>query len=219
MNDYKVIVNVTIGKNAEIGDYGIIGLRPKNADGEERTINGKESAIRSHTAIYAGNTIGDSFNTGHNTIIREGNSIGNNVSVGSNTTLEIGNKIGNNVKIHSNCIIGEYVIIEDYAWIGPSVITLVTLHPPCPKYEECTKHDPIVIKKNAKIGGNVTLTPSITIGENSLVGGGAVVTRDIPANSVAVGNPAKVIKKIDELDCKEPYFSKPYEWEDKSRKG
>ena len=219
MTDYKIIGNVKIGEGTEIGDYAIIGLMPKKFSGEEKTVIGEKSIIRSHTVIYSGNRIGSHFNTGHNTVIREGNSIGDRVSIGSNTTLEIGNKIGNNVKIHSNCIIGEFVIIEDYAWIGPSVITLATLHPPCPKYEECAKKDPITIKKNAKIGGNVTLTPGITIGENSLIGAGAVVTRDIPPNSVAVGNPARVIKKIDELDCKEPYFSKPYEWEDEERKG
>ncbi len=219
MADYKLIGNIAIGEDVTIGDYAIIGVPAKKFDGDNRTVIGGGSTIRSHTVIYAGNTIGKRLNTGHNTIIREGNSIGDNVSVGSNTTLEIGNRIGNNVKIHSNCIIGEYVIIEDYVWIGPSVITLATLHPPCPKYEECARKDPIVIKKNAKIGGNVTLTPGITIGENSLIGAGAVVTRDIPPNSVVVGNPARVIKTIDELDCKEPYFSRPYEWEDEIRKG
>ncbi len=218
MADYKLIGKIDLGKDVIIGDYAIIGIPPKNFSGEPRTIIGDGGNIRSHTVIYGGNTIGMGFNTGHNTIIREGNIIGDNVSIGSNTTLEIGNRIGNNVKIHSNCIIGEYVIIEDYAWIGPSVITLATLHPPCPKYEECAKHDPVTIKKNAKIGGNVTLTPGVTIGENSLVGAGAVVTKNIPPNSVAVGSPARVIKGIDELECKEPYFSKAYEWEDKNRK-
>ncbi len=219
MADYKIIGEVTIGEAVKIEDYAIIGLRPKNFESAEKTVIGRNSTIRSHTVIYANNIIGERFNTGHNTIIREKNIIGNNVSVGSNTTLEIGNRIANNVKIHSNCIIGEYVIIEDYAWIGPSVITLATLHPPCPKYEECARNNPIVIKKNAKIGGNVTLTPGVTIGENSLIGAGSVVTRDIPSNSVAVGNPARVIKAIDELDCKEPYFSRPYEWEEEIRKG
>lgn len=219
MADYKVIGDVTIGENVEFGEYVIIGIIPKKAGKSNKTVIGKNSVIRSHTVIYAGNNIGRHFNTGHNTIIREHNIIGDNVSIGSNTTLEIGNRIGNNVKIHSNCIIGEFVVIEDYAWIGPSVITLATLHPPCPRYEECAMNDPIVIKKNAKIGGNVTLSPGITIGENSLIGAGAVVTRDIPPDSVAVGNPARVIKTIDELDCKEPYFSRPYEWEDEKRRG
>jgi len=219
MANYKVMDNVSIGKNVDIGDYVIIGIVPKRAKEKETTSIGDKSVIRSHTVIYAGTNIGEHFNTGHNTVIRENNSIGNNVSIGSNTTLEIGNKIGNNVKIHSNCIIGEFVVIEDYAWIGPSVITLATLHPPCPRYEECAMHDPIVIKKNAKIGGNVTLTPGVIIGENSLIGAGSVVTHNILPNSVAVGNPAKVIKTIDELDCKEPYFSRPYEWEEEKRRG
>lgn len=218
MADYKIIGDVTIGEGATIGDYVIIGIGSKNRS-HGKTAIGRNSTIRSHTVIYTDNIIGEEFNTGHNAIIRERNIIGDNVSVGSNTTLEIGNRIGDNVKIHSNCLIGEYVIIEDYVWIGPSLITLATLHPPCPRYEECAKHDPIVIKKNAKIGGNVTLTPGVIIGENSLIGAGSVVTHNIPPNSVAVGNPAKVIKQIDELECKEPYFSRPYEWEEEKRRG
>ncbi len=85
------------------------------------------------------------------------------------------------------------------------------LHPPCPKWDECGKG--IVIEENAKIGGNVTIGPRLTIGKNSLIGCGSVVLESIPENSVAVGNPAKVVKKISELKCDLEYFDVPYEWE------
>jgi len=66
------------------------------------------------------------------------------------------------------------------------------------------------IKKGARIGVNATLLPGITVGEDSLVGAGAVVTRDVPPRSVVVGNPARVTKTIDELECKAGVKEKPY---------
>ncbi len=56
-----------------------------------------------------------------------------------------------------------------------------------------------IIEENAKIGANATILPGITIGKNSIVGAGSVVTKDVPPNCVVAGNPAKVINKIDNL--------------------
>ncbi len=198
-----------IGKNAKIGEYVLLGVQPKKAT--EKLIIGDNAVIRSHTVIYAGNRIGDNFQTGHGVLIRENNTIGNNVSVGSHTVIERDNVIEDNVRIHSHCFIPEFVLIKKKAWLGPRVTILNVLHPPCPKFEECAKS--VIIEENAKIGGNVTILPRVRIGKNSLIGAGAVVTKDIPPDSVAVGNPARVIKSIKELDCVLGYYATPYEWE------
>ena len=202
--------DINIGKNQKIGKYVILGVIPSKSSAKKLTI-GDNAVIRSHSVIYAGNKIGDNFQTGHGVLIRENNIIGDNVSIGSHTVIERDNKIGNKVRIHSNCFIPEFVKIHDKAWIGPGVTILNILHPPCPKFEECAKS--VVIKENAKIGGNVIIGPRVTIGKNSLIGFGSVVTKDIPKNSVAVGNPAKVTKKINDLKCVLGYFKIPYEWE------
>jgi len=210
--------NVELGDNCFVGPNSILGeptaefYNKKNYQNPPLKI-GKGSIIRSYTILYGGSTISDNLKTGHGAIIRERNKIGNNVSIGCKSELMPGNKIGNNVKIHSNCIIGEFAIIEDNVWIGPSVVTLATLHPPCPKSEECAVHDPINIKRNAKIGGNVTILPGVVIGENSLIGGGTVVTKNAPPDTVVIGNPGKAVKKVDELTCKEKFYKIPYEWE------
>lgn len=60
---------------------------------------------------------------------------------------------------------------------------------------------PVVIKKNAWIGAGVTILPGVTIGENAIVGAAAVVTKDVPANTIVVGNPARIVRKV-ELDNK-----------------
>lgn len=89
--------------------------------------------------------------------------------------------------------------IGDDCQIGPNVQLLTPTHPIDPRQRlarlEAAK--PIVLEANVWLGGGVIVCPGITIGENSVVGAGAVVTKDIPANSVAVGNPARVIRAID----------------------
>ncbi|HDN50536.1 MAG TPA: N-acetyltransferase [Thermoplasmatales archaeon] len=199
-----------IGKNAVIEEHVVLGVQPKKATGE--LVIGDNATIRSHTVIYAGNVIGDHFQTGHGALIRENNRIGNNVSVGSHTVIERENVIEDNVRIHTGCFIPEFVVIKKGAWLGPRTTILNVLHPPCPKFEECAKS--VVIEEHAKIGGNVTILPRVTIGRNALIGAGSVVTRDIPPDSVAVGNPARVTKTIKDLDCILGYYDTPYEWEE-----
>lgn len=82
--------------------------------------------------------------------------------------------------------------------IGPNVQLLTPTHPlqPEPRRDKLEAARPIVIGDNVWLGGGVIVCPGVTIGENSVVGAGAVVTRDLPANVVAVGNPARVIKTI-----------------------
>ncbi len=202
--------NVIIGNNARIGEYVLLGVEPRKPTRKLQI--GNNAVIRSHTVIYAGNKIGDNFQTGHGALIRENNVIGNNVSIGSHTVVERENIIEDDVRIHSHCFIPEFVIIKKKAWIGPRVTILNVLHPPCPKWEECAKN--VVIEENAKIGGNVTILPRVKIGKNSLIGAGSVVTKDVPPDSVVAGNPARVIKKVKELECILGYYKTPYEWEE-----
>jgi len=189
-------MNADIGKDAEIGDYVLIG----HGEGE-KTVIGDNAKIRSHTVIYAGTKIGNNFQTGHGVLVREKNEIGNDVSIGSHTVVEHSVKIGNNVRIHSSAEIPEYTVLEDDVWIGPQAVLTNSRYPRSKNSKE-TRKGPL-IKKNAKIGANATILPGVTIGENALVGAGSVVTKDVPASKVVVGNPAHVIKDIAELEVYE----------------
>jgi acetyltransferase-like isoleucine patch superfamily enzyme len=80
----------------------------------------------------------------------------------------------------------------------------------CPKYKECKRG--AIVEDFARIGANSTILPGVRIGRNSLVGAGSVVTKDVPANSIVIGNPAKVVKEIDDLKCFPGFFEKPYQW-------
>ncbi len=202
MENCKIYKKVKTGKNCEIGSYSIIGFPPKGKkDGDLETIMGDNAIVRSHTVIYAGNEIGNNFQTGHGAFLRELNKIGNNVSIGTHSIVEHHVIIEDNVRIHSQAFIPEYSILKKGCWIGPNVVLTNVKYPLSPRAKQELKGP--IIEENAKIGANATILPGVTIGKNSIVGAGSVVTKHVPPNCVVAGNPAKVINKIDNLPYKE----------------
>jgi len=189
----KIYPNVSLGANVVIEDYCVIGAPFKGHQGEA-TVIGDNALIRAHTVIYAGNRIGNNFQTGNKVNIRELNEIGNDVSIGTHSVIEHHVKIGDYVRIHSLAFIPEFTRLEESCWIGPSVTITNAKFPKSPNVKNELKG--VVIKKNAKIGAQVTLLPAVIVGENSLIGAGSVVTSDVAPNGIYAGNPARYIRKI-----------------------
>jgi len=207
----RIYPGVSIGPGSVVHGPSIVGQPPRGAEAGELPVTiGREAVIRPFTTIYAGNRIGDRFQTGQGASIRENNRIGDGVSVGTHAILEFDNIIGNNVRIHSGCFL-EMVTVEDDVFIGPNTVFTDDPHPMnCPRYKECLGG--ARVETLARIGANVTVLPGIVIGKNSLVGAGSVVTDDVPPDCVAVGSPARVIKKISDLRCPPGFFKRPYLW-------
>jgi len=203
--------NVEMGEGTIIDVPSIIGKSPRGArEGELPLRIGRNSHVRPFSTLYAGSSMGDNFQTGQGVSIREDNVIGNNVSIGTNSVLEFGNRIGDFSRIHSNCFM-EMVTIGRYVFVGPNVVFTDDPHPMgCPKYQECKGG--AIVEDYVRIGAHSTILPGVRIGRNSLIGAGSVVVKDVPPDSVVTGNPAKVIKKIDELVCFKGFFDKPYTW-------
>ena len=129
-----------------------------------------------------------------------GCSIGDNSKVGTFVEIQKGATIGNNCKISSHSFICEGVHIADNCFIGHGVMFTNDLFPRAtnPDGSQQTDEDwslvETFIEKGASIGSNATILCGVTIGENALIGAGSVVVKDVPANSVVVGNPARVVK-------------------------
>jgi acetyltransferase-like isoleucine patch superfamily enzyme len=107
-------------------------------------------------------------------------------------------RIGRNVFINHACSFLDMggITIEDHVLIGPKVNLITENHPIDPADRRALICKPIVIKRNAWIGAAATILPGVTIGENAVVAAGAVVSRDVPANTIVGGVPAKFIKAI-----------------------
>ena len=100
-----------------------------------------------------------------------------------------------------------HIYVGDYTMFGPNVILATAGHPILPKLrQEAYQYNmPVHIGKNCWLGAGVILLPGVTIGDNTVIGAGSVVTKDIPSNVVAVGNPCRVLREINEHD-KKYYF-------------
>lgn len=130
--------------------------------------------------------------------------IGDNSKIGTFVEIQKGASIGRNCKVSSHSFICEGVTVEDNVFIGHGVIFINDRYPRATnsfgglQTEEDWVCVPTRIKEGASIGSNATILCGITVGENAVVGAGSVVTKDVAANAVVAGNPARVIKKIEQ---------------------
>ena len=196
---WLVYPNVIFSEPISIGDFVIIGVPPRNTGaGELETRIGENAVIRSHGVIYAGNKIGDNFQTGHGVMIRELNEIGNDVSIGTHSIIEHHVILGDGVRVHSNVFIPEYSRVEAGAWIGPNVVFTNARYPLSAGAKTSLKGP--LIMSGAKIGANSTLLPGVRVGVGALIGAGSVVTKDVPDYAVFVGNPARFVRYVTAIE-------------------
>lgn len=129
--------------------------------------------------------------------------VGDDTKIGAFVEIQKNATVGKNCKISSHSFICEGVEIEDNVFIGHSVTFINDTYPRATtpdgqlQAEKDWKVERTVVKKGASIGSGVTVLANLTIGENAIVGGGSVVTRDVPANAIVVGNPARLKRFVD----------------------
>ncbi len=128
--------------------------------------------------------------------------VGRNTKIGAFVEIQRNAKVGSNCKISSHTFICEGVTIEDNVFIGHGVTFINDAYPRATNLggevqtERDWKVSPTLVKRGASIGSGVTILCNVTVGENAIVGAGSVVTKDVPANSIAAGNPARVLRQI-----------------------
>ena len=134
--------------------------------------------------------IGEGTKIWHFSHIMSGAIIGNNCNLGQNVVVSPKVILGNNVRVQNNVSIYEGVICEDDVFLGPSAVLTNVINP---RSAVSRKHEfkTTLIKKGASIGANATIVCGNTIGEYAFIGAGAVVTKDVPAYALIVGNPGR----------------------------
>ena len=110
-------------------------------------------------------------------------------------------RIGKNVFINTACVFTDLggITLEDNVLLAPRVNIITVNHPTDPKTRRGVIVKPVVIKQNAWIGAGATVLAGVTVGENAIVAAGSVVTKDVPANTIVAGVPAKIVKTIGEV--------------------
>jgi acetyltransferase-like isoleucine patch superfamily enzyme len=127
--------------------------------------------------------------------------IGDHTKIGAFVEIQKNATVGKNCKVSSHTFICEGVTIEDDVFIGHSVTFINDSYPRATsegqlQTEADWKVEKTLVKKGASIGSGTTVLSRVTIGENAIVGAGSVVTRDVPANTIVAGNPAKILRSI-----------------------
>ena len=149
-----------------------------------------------HESSYADKNviIGRDTKIWHFSHIQSGSRIGKNCTIGQNVNIGHNVIIGNSVKIQNNVSVYEGVELEDYVFCGPSMV-FTNIKLPRSEYPQQGSEFYVktIVRKSATIGANATVVCGIEIGEYALVGAGAVLTRDVPAYGMVVGNPGKIV--------------------------
>ena len=156
--------------------------------------------IFTHESAYIDENveIGEGTKIWHFSHVQSGAIIGKNCSIGQN--VNIGNNviIGNSVKIQNNVSIYEGVELEDYVFCGPSMVFTNIRVPRSEFPQKGSKYyEKTLVKKSASIGANATIICGVTIGRYALIGSGAVVTKDVPDYALVIGNPGRIVGKVD----------------------
>jgi len=190
------MAEVIVGAGLRADPDVVIGYPPSREVRTDLRL-GSNATLRSGTVLYSGSRIGSGLQTGHNVVIREECVLGDDVSVWSNSVVDYGSRIGDRVKIHTSCYVAQYTEIEEDAFLAPGVTIANDLYPGQPASAKVMSGP--WIGARAQIGVNVTILPFVRIGAGCLIGAGAVVVLDIPAGTVAFGNPAVVRGRVDDL--------------------
>ncbi|MFE3982722.1 MULTISPECIES: DapH/DapD/GlmU-related protein [unclassified Priestia] len=192
-----ILKGTQIGNNVEIGSNCVLGIQPgSNKRMRKISQNYNQLIIKNNTkignvvSIYLGTLISENVFIGDHASIRENVSVEEGTVIGRAAIVELNSRIGKNCTIQTLVYITGDTIIEDNVFIGPCVSMSNDKYMGAREYTLIGPY----IKQEAKIGNNASLLPGITIGKRTIVGSGAVVTKDIGDDEVFAGVPARRMK-------------------------
>jgi acetyltransferase-like isoleucine patch superfamily enzyme len=191
----RVLENAVIGKQPALG--------PKSTATRERlapTVIGDGTIVSTGAIVFAGVEIGGGCILGDQSCVRERVVIADDVVVGRGSLVENDTTIGSGTRIQAGAYVTAYSTLEEDVFIAPCVVTTNDNFMGRTERRKELMRGP-TIRRGARIGGGAIICPGLEIGEESFVGAGAVVTKDVPPRKLVVGNPARVLRDVadDEL--------------------
>lgn len=169
-----------------VGPFSTIGL---DAEALPAPVFSGSAICRSHSVIYRGSTFGTGLHISHGALVREACTFGDRVSVGSHSIVEHHVVLGDGVRLHSRCFVPEFSVLEEGVWLGPGVTVTNSKYPN--QEDSKDRLDGVHLHRGATVGAAAVLLPGVEIGEDAMIGAGTVVTKDVPAGAVVVGNPGR----------------------------
>jgi acetyltransferase-like isoleucine patch superfamily enzyme len=186
----KVLEGAVVGKQPSLSARSTAKREPLPP-----TEVGEGTIISTGAILFAGSKVGARVILGDQSCVRERVTIGDDVVVGRGSLVENDTTIGALTKIQADAYITAYSTLEDNVFIAPCVVTTNdNFMGRTERRHELVKGP--TIRRGARIGGGAILCPGIEIGEEAFVGAGAVVTKDVPARKLVVGNPARVLRDV-----------------------
>jgi acetyltransferase-like isoleucine patch superfamily enzyme len=202
-----VYAGTVVGPGCWIQDGAVLGKRrlvePTSGavaeNAEERTVLERGVRIGCHAVLVAGVHLGPGAVIGDHSTIREGVRLGAGATVGSGSGIGRGAQIGARSRLMPGALVALDTVIEEDVFIGPRLI--VTNDQAMGRLGPGVVHPVTRLGRGCRIASNVTLLPGVEIGEDAVVGAGSLVTKSVPARTVVVGTPARVLREVrdDEL--------------------
>jgi UDP-2-acetamido-3-amino-2,3-dideoxy-glucuronate N-acetyltransferase len=193
-----------LGAGVAVGDYAVLGKSPTLGarstaarDSLGALVVGNEAAILAHAVVFAGTRLGARVVVGDQSCVRERVTVGEETVIGRGAFVENDVVVGARCRIQANAYVTAYSELEDDVFLAPGVLTTNDNFMGRTEKRLALMKGP-TIRRGARIGGGAVLLPGIEIGEEAFVGAGAVVTKDVQARMVVVGNPARVMRGVPE---------------------
>ena len=202
-----VYPGTVLGDGVKVLEYAVVGKQPSlsprsTAKREELAPAeiGAGTIVSTGAVVFAGSKVGARVILGDQSCVRERVVVGDDVVIGRGSLVENDTTIGAMTKVQADAYITAYSTLEEHVFIAPCVVTTNdNFMGRTEKRRELVKGP--TIRRGARIGGGAILCPGVEIGEEAFVGAGAVVTKDVEARMLVVGNPARVLRPVadDEL--------------------
>ena len=189
-DDVRVLENAVVGKQPTLGRKSTAKREPLPP-----TVVGAGSVISTGAVVFAGSTIGANCIVGDQSCIRERVALADDCILGRGSLIENDSTVGAGTRIQAEAYITAYSTLEEDVFIAPCVVTTNDNYMGRTERRKAAMRGP-TIRRSARVGGGAILCPGIEIGEEAFVGAGAVVTKDVPAGMLVVGNPARVLREV-----------------------